>query len=60
MLHKGGIGLKRVSIYLRCGTDAEYGTTEKVLEALVSEHSDWQLVKKYADNGYSGNDMKRI
>ncbi len=59
MLHKGGIDLKRVAIYLRCGTDAEYHTTEKVLAALIAEHSDWQLVKKYADNGYNGNDTKR-
>lgn len=51
--------MKKVAIYLRCGTDVEHGTTEKVLEALVAEHSDWQLVKKYADNGYGGNDIKR-
>lgn len=51
--------MKRVALYLRCGTDVEYGMTEKLLETIIAEHGDWQLANKFVDNGYSSNDMKR-
>lgn len=50
---------KRVAIYARCAQAGTMGADVETLEDEVRLHSDWLLVDKFIDNGYSGMDADR-